>query len=69
MKNAEQPAFPIENFNTYNGLTKREYIATQIMAAVISRGESISNYPDLFTNETRVVLLAADALLKALEEK
>jgi hypothetical protein len=61
MKNAGQAAFPVDYLS--DGLTKREYIATQIMAALISRGESISP-----TFETRLVLLAADALLKALEE-
>jgi hypothetical protein len=72
MKNADKPAFGHEEvmervdgaakrFRTHNGLTKREYIAAQIMATVVF------NYTGPFSEAAEYSISAADALLKALE--
>lgn len=42
LENGNDLAFPFSiNHEYYEGLTKREYIASQIMAALISRGNDI----------------------------
>jgi hypothetical protein len=75
MKNADKPAFGHEEvmeriggaairFRTHRGLTKREYIATQMMAALINQTVKATSWDDV----AQVAISAADALLKALEQ-
>lgn len=40
-RRAEQPAFPTASADTYRGMTKREYIATEIMATLAPESAKI----------------------------
>ena len=72
IKNGNIPTMPIqlaagevwsEEYDTANGLTKREMIAMHMMAAMLSRSGHSLNEHDVARNAT----LAADALLTALD--
>lgn len=57
MENKDKQAF-----STFEGLTKREYIATQLLASLLVNGK------DLITTEVSRTLIATDELLKQLSE-
>ena len=74
IKNGDMPAMPIqladgevwsEEYDTADGLSKREMIAMHMMAAMLSRsGHSLNEHDH---NVARNATRAADALLTALD--
>ena len=67
MNSIFDPIIIIENknkqaFGTFDGLTKREYIATKLLASLLVNGK------DLITTEVSRTLIATDELLKQLSE-
>lgn len=68
MTNPNEPAMPVEARTPFyhNGLTKREYMATKIMAGMVSNSENID------TDLERIALmavLAAGELINALNKE
>lgn len=81
MKNAEQPAYPYQfpknemDLIVAPGLTKREYIATKLMAGMLSNstlGYGMDSWPYAEHNDFDIIsakaVRAADELLKQLEK-
>ena len=67
MDNGKQEAFPVQAFSIRNGLTKREYIATQLMQGIIS---TMPNNDITYAIDSRlahIAVLYADELLKHLK--
>jgi hypothetical protein len=63
-KNANESAFVAINMDgRYDGLTKREYMATQLMAGLLANSSNIDN---LMTDDATLAVEAADALLAEL---
>ena len=67
MKN--EPAFPVNNLHYNYGLTKREYIATQVLAAIIGgRGGNWNNVAS-DTQIAKDAVRTTDILLTELSRK
>ncbi len=70
--NAEQPAFPVKDIEngitiTRFGMSKREYMATQFMATILSTHKGVITKAEL-QNVAVGSVLAADVLLHTLSE-
>ncbi len=74
MSNPNDMAFPVHDVEqTPNGtfqlgLTKREYVATELMACVLANGSAASEdlLPKLYAASASIAVAAADALLTEL---
>lgn len=63
ISNGDYPSFPLDTgYGFYKGLTKREYMATQLMSGLLSHGQ------DVKTSATHAVN-AADILLRQLNNE
>lgn len=67
MTNDNEPAFPKTNIALTSGLTKREYIASQCLAGLLSTITIERDRHSRFLAETAV--MHADALLKELSKE
>jgi hypothetical protein len=63
MKNANSPAYPVE---VNGGLTKREHIATKMLAARLT-GLSMQKHDYMLSQVVALSIMDADELLKQLE--
>lgn len=67
MTNSEQPAFPLTEFSSANGLlgiTKREYFAAMAMNGYMASSEYMSTSEEI----ARIAIRTADELLRQLEK-
>lgn len=67
--NTDQPAFPLEfPQQECPGLTKREYMAAHLMAAILTtcKSDSPDAVPEMLACGAQIAVQAADALLAAL---
>ena len=60
---SDKPAFPNSGYTTFSGMTKREYIATQILSGIMSDLDSAPAFPSVAAAEA---VKLADALLTEL---
>lgn len=69
MKNADMPAYPVENTNDipedFKGLTKREFSAVMAMKGILASDTSLAIQKEPLANWA---VEQADALLSRLEE-
>lgn len=64
-----QPAFPVSHesqlHSEWNGLTKREFVATHLLSGLLARGAVT---PAQFTSLAALAVSEADEMLKLLQE-
>ena len=62
--NSQQPAFPDHENSNYQGLSKREYMATQILAGILAAG----NKHDEGVDKAAYAVVMTNRLLKELDK-